>query len=211
MDLTSSDDRLVSVDDDNLNAAGVREAVCADLAKCDLAVPASLADDLGEHLQDVISDILMTEIAKDPMNVGYAGKTPDEIVELLNSSSRQRAWSGEVFSVAVVTANEEATFLYVDMGKLAPTKAELVGLVVCFADNTQTEYMRGYVASILSHAPTKEILERIVLGGVMPVEVGDTFTINGKPEFGARVSKLFIGVPFAPNAVTVDQIKKVLE
>lgn len=202
-------DTMVSVDDDHLASGNVRAGVVADLERLGLETPA-IAADLGSHLQDVIGGILREEIEGDPMGIGYAGQTPDEIVRLLNSSSREKVRSAEVFTVSAITSNEEKTFVDV-VTKAAPKKNELAGLTARFADDTVTEYLRGHVVTILSHVPLKTKGERLTLGaGTLPVEPGDTFMIYRRPELGVRIAQLFVGVPFAPNAVTADQVTKAL-
>lgn len=186
----------------------IRDSISSDVAKLGYAKPAADVS-LATYVQDLVGSVIKKEILTDPTLRGYSGNDEAVIVDLL-TSARQVQWRRTVFTVSSLITSESATSFDVNILP-RPLAHEIKGKLLRFETDTKTEYLRGYVTSVIDHAQvaTRERLD-IAIADFPAQAGGDTFTIENAVPVRGRLAFLMKGIPYAPNTVTADQILGIL-
>lgn len=205
------------------NKAFVRKFIGEIVAK-GIAAPAKEPGDLSKeelhlYLQKVIGDRIKTELSSDPLELGYANMSNDDVAAMLNEPL---VMSGKKMSGTHVM--EIIAPLDLQVITLARAKGMAVDLRP-LGDNLRGKILRidkagkgAKAAAKLEVAPegrqekliTSNLTNKVELA--LPLEtlpeLGDIVVIidNDTSILPSRIHQILIGIPFAPNVVTADDV-----
>lgn len=166
---------------------------------------------LKAALQAVIGQRIKTEIANDPRNLNYAGKTDAQQAAILNdpfSLLGKRIQGAPIMEIIAPLSN---TVLKVQRSgggavDLLPFGLNLKGKAVRFRNNTTTVALQG--ATFVIDATNGDTITLVGVGLTTPAVLGDTLVIEETDPtvFANRLHQILRRIPHAPNVVTTADV-----
>lgn len=177
--------------------------------------------EIEAYLQSLVGERIKAEISNDPLELGYAGKSNEEIAEMLNEplvmSGRKLAGSRVMEVMAPIDSQiitlSRASGQALD---LRPLGANLAGKILRIDKpgkgarialrGVSSEVPEGRQEGIIAGNLTNKV--ELTAPLATPPEVGDIVAIidNDTSLLSCRIHQITLGIPFAPNAVTGDDV-----
>lgn len=162
-------------------------------------------DEVATNVVASIKQAVVDEITKDPENMGYAGKTPQEIADLINRPYQVTIASQEVKSARMaqlirdVLENSvigEDNFTVDAQGKVSGVKNVSIEKKIADAvagEITNDPLNLGYKGK--SKTEALDVMRQAQI-------ITKTEQVTRQP----RINIILSGIPFAPNALTAEEI-----
>jgi hypothetical protein len=185
----------------------------ADLSETPPANPdSSIApSQLKAALQAVIGRRIKDEIANDPLNLNYAGKTDAQQAAILNDPFSLLGRRIHGLQAMEIIDPLSSTVLKVQRSgggavDLRPFGTNLNGKAVRFRNNTTTVALRGATFAIAS--TNGDTITLVDPGLTTPAVIGDVLVIEETDPtvFASRLHQILRRIPHAPNVVTAADV-----
>jgi hypothetical protein len=166
---------------------------------------------LKAALQAVIGQRIKDEIANDPRNLNYAGKTDVQQAAILNDPFSLLGKRIQGIPILAIIAPLSNTVLKVQRSgggavDLLPFGLNLKGKAVRFRGNTTTVALAG--VSFVIDATNGDTITLAGVGLTTPAVLGDTLIVEETDPtvFANRLHQILRRIPHAPNVVTTADV-----
>lgn len=166
---------------------------------------------LKAALQAVIGQRIKTEIANDPRNLNYAGKTDAQQAAILNDPFSLLGKRIQGTPSMEIIAPLSSTILKVQRSgggavDLLPFGLNLKGKAVRFRNNTTTAALQG--ATFVIDSTNGDTITLVGVGLTTPAVLGDVLVIEETDPavFANRLHQILRRIPHAPNVVTTADV-----
>lgn len=166
---------------------------------------------LKAALQTVIGQRIKTEIANDPRNLNYAGKTDAQQAAILNDPFSLLGKRIRGIPILEIIAPLSNTVLKVQRSgggavDLLPFGLNLKGKAVRFRNNTTTVALQG--ATFVIDSTNGDTITLVGVGLTTPAVLADTLVVEETDPtvFANRLHQILRRIPHAPNVVTTADV-----